>query len=83
MPIEFAFIIMRQVKPGDLCHPVADRDQRHFGVWTATHANPGNLVKWYVDHAANSQTVVVRSTFFHHGERVSANIKEKTTTTAG
>ena len=58
-------IAARQGKPGDLRHPVADRDQRHPAVSAATQTNAGDFVKWRVDHAAHVQPVV-RLTVSHH-----------------
>src|SRR5271166_3113816 len=67
MPVDPAPIAARQRKPGDLRHPVADRDQMHPTVSAATHTNAGDLVKRHVDHATHLQPVVVRLTFFRHG----------------
>src|SRR5271165_1007101 len=67
MPVDPAPIAARQEKPGDLRHPVADRDQMHPTVSAATQTNAGDLVKRHVDHAAHLQPVVVRLTVFRHG----------------
>ena len=60
-------IAARQRKPGDLPHPVADRNQMHPTVSAATQTNAGDLVERHVDHAAHLQPVAVRLTVFHHG----------------
>src|SRR5262245_54949580 len=67
MPVDAALIAARLGKPGDLRHPVTDRDQKHPTVSAATQANTRDLAKWHVDHAAHSQPVLVRLTVFHHG----------------
>src|SRR6516164_9170183 len=67
MPIDSALVAARLGKPGDLRHPVTDRDQKHPTVSAATQANTRDLAKWHVDHAAHSQPVLVRLTVFHHG----------------
>src|SRR5215467_1078523 len=67
MPLDSAPIAARLGKPGDLRHPVADRDQKRPTVSAATQANTRDLAKWYVDHAAHSQPVLVQVTVFHHG----------------
>src|SRR5271166_419150 len=67
MPVDPAPVAAGQRKPGDLGHPVADRDQMHPTVSAATHTNAGDLVKRHVDHATHLQPVVVRLTFFRHG----------------
>src|SRR6516162_3256813 len=65
MPVDAALIAARLGKPGDLRHPVTDRDQKHPTVSAATQANTRDLAKWHVDHAPHSQPV--RLTVFHHG----------------
>src|SRR5262249_6137974 len=67
MPVDAALITARLGKPGDLRRPIADRDQKHPTVSAATQANTRDLAKWHVDHTAQSQPVLVRLTFFHHG----------------
>src|SRR6516162_8252818 len=62
MPVDSSPIAARLKKPGDLRHPVADRDQKHPTVSAATQANARDLAKWYVDHAAHSQPVLGRLT---------------------
>src|SRR5215510_16085223 len=57
MPVDAALIAARLGKPGDLRHPVTDRDQKHPTVSAATQANTRDLAKWHVDHAARSQPV--------------------------
>src|SRR6516164_7791988 len=66
MPVDAAFIAARLGKPGDLRHPVTDRDQKHSTVSAATQANTRDLAKWHVDHATHSQPVLIRLTVFHH-----------------
>ena len=46
-------------EPGDLRLSVADRDQRHLPVSSATQANAGDLAKWHVDHATHSQSALL------------------------
>src|SRR6516162_6142017 len=65
MPVDAALIAARLGKPGDLRHPVTDRDQKHPTVSAAMQANTRDLAKWHVDHAPHSQPV--RLTVFHHG----------------
>src|SRR6516165_7885846 len=65
MPVDAALIAARLGKPGDLRHPVTDRDQKHPTVSTATQANTGDLAKWHVDHTAHSQPLLVRLTGCH------------------
>src|SRR5215510_9278356 len=67
MPVDSTSIAARLGKPGDLRHPVADRDQKLPTVWAATQANARDLAKWHVDHAAHSQPVLVGLTVFRHG----------------
>src|SRR5262245_27159569 len=67
MPVDSVPIAARLGKPGDLRHPIADRDQKHLTVSAATQANTRYLAKRYVDHAAHSQPVLVRLTVSHHG----------------
>src|SRR6516164_7034118 len=64
MPVDAALIAARLGKPGDLSHPVTNRDQKHPTVSAATQANTRDLAKWHVDHAPH-----VRLTVFHHGRR--------------
>src|SRR6516164_9835917 len=66
MPVDAALVAVRLGKPGDLCRPVADRDQKHPTVSAATQANTRDLAKWHVDHAAHSQ--LLRLTVSSHGE---------------
>ena len=54
-------------KPSDLRYPVADCNQRHPTVSTATQANTRDLAKWHVDHAAHSQPVLVELSVSRHG----------------
>src|SRR5215472_16154244 len=68
MPVDAALIAARLGKPGDLRHPVTDRDQKHRTVSAATQANTRDLAKWHVDHAAHSQPVFLRLTVSSHGE---------------
>jgi hypothetical protein len=75
MPVDSAFIAARLGKPGDLRHPVADRDQKHPTVSAATQANTRDLAKWHVDHAAHSQPILVRLTVSPHGDEPLADIK--------
>ena len=42
-------------KPGDLRHPIADRDQKHLTVSAATQANARDFVKWHIDPTAHLQ----------------------------
>ena len=67
MPVDPTPIAARQRKPGDLRHPVADRNQMHPTVSAPTQTNAGDLVERHVDHAAHLQPVAVRLTVFHHG----------------
>src|SRR6516164_7424927 len=78
MPVDSAPIGARLGKPGDLRHPVANRDQRHPTVSAATQANPRDLAKRHVDHAAHSQPVLVRLTV-SQGERLREHRGEHTT----
>src|SRR5262249_37556191 len=75
MPVDSPPIATRLGKPGDLRHPVADRNQRLSTVAAATQANTRDLAEWHVDHTAHSQLAVVRSTF-SHGRGFSASLKE-------
>ena len=72
MPVDAALIAARLGKPGDLRHPIADRDQKHPTVSAATQANTRDLAKWHVDHTAQSQPVLVRLTVFHPWKRLEA-----------
>src|SRR6516225_4788586 len=63
MPVDSGPIAPRLRKPGDLRHPVADRDQKHLTVSAAPQANTRDLAKWHVYHAAYSQLVLVRLSF--------------------
>src|SRR6516225_11994844 len=65
MPVDSGPIAPRLRKPGDLRHPVADRDQKHLTVSAAPQANTRDLTQWHVDHAAYSQLVLVRLSFSH------------------
>src|SRR5262245_35543906 len=68
MPVDAALIATRLGKPGDLRHPVTDRDQKHPTVSAATQANTRDLAKWHVDHAAHPQPVLVQLSVFTTGE---------------
>src|SRR6516225_9558217 len=65
MPVYSGPIAPRLRKPGDLRHPVADRDQKHLTVSAAPQANTRDLAQWHVYHAAYSQLVLVRLSFSH------------------
>jgi len=66
MPLDPALITARLGKPRDLRHPVTDRDQNLPTVSVATQANARDLPKRHVDHAAHSQSVLVRRAVFHY-----------------
>src|SRR6476646_7938651 len=66
MPFDQAPAAARHGEPGDLCHPVADRDQKHPAVAAATQANARNLAKRHVNHAAYPQPLLVRLAISRH-----------------
>src|SRR6516225_11657531 len=65
MPVDSAPIATRLGKPGDLRHPVTNRDQKLPTVSAAPQANTRDLAQWHVYHAAYSQLVLVRLSFSH------------------
>src|SRR5262245_18576448 len=67
MPVNSTLVAARLGKPGDVCYPVAHRDQTHPTVSTGTQANTRHLAKWYVDHAAHSQPVFIPLAVSCHG----------------
>jgi hypothetical protein len=73
MPVDSVPIVTRLREPGDLRHPVADRDQKHPTASAATQANTRDFAKWHVDYAAHSQLIFVQLTVSHH-ERWSLRI---------
>ncbi len=60
MPIDLVPIAARLGKPGDLRHPIADRDQKLTTVSAAPYANTGDFAERHVDHSAHSQAALVR-----------------------
>src|SRR6516225_1076334 len=65
MPVDSGPIAPSLRKPGDLRHPVTDRDQKLPTVSAAPQANTRDLAQWHVYHAAYSQLVLVRLSFSH------------------